>query len=217
MKLDRAWMAALAAVVSTAAAAVFALPVANAQAPSVLDVIENPTLAAARAMSDAAAEITNSRTEGNVEELESQLAAATAVAVRPGDDALTCEQLQVEAYALAEDPSIAAAGETIGASAQRQFNRAQAAAGVGAATLVTGAVATAGSPEARDVFILAQSASVLAQTAANSGADAEPMAAASGLMPLLGRLERVHALAEAKDCAFMRGGTSAADEGDEED
>ena len=200
MKLNRA----IAALLSTFAAAVLALPTANAQAPSVLDVIENPTLAAARAMSDAAAEITNSRTEGNVQELESQYAAAAAAAVRPGDDVQTCEQLQVEAYALAEDPAIGAAGETIGASAQRQFNRAQASAGVGAATLVVGGIATAGSPEARDALILGQSASVLAQTVANSGADDEPMAAASGLMPLLGRFDRVHALAEAKECAFMR-------------
>lgn len=196
-------------------AALLILPAAHAQAPSVLDVIENPTLAAARAMSDAAAEITNARTEGNVQELESQYAAAAAAAVRPGDDALTCEQLQVEAYALAEDPSIAAAGDTIGASTRRQFNRAQASAGVGAATLVAGGIATAGSPEARDAFILGQSASVLAQTVANSGADDAPMAAASGLMPLLGRLDRVHALAEAKECAFMR--QAALDENGEED
>jgi hypothetical protein len=97
-----------------------------------------------------------------------------------------------------------------------QANRANISAGVNTATLVGGAIATAGNAQARDVFILGQSASVLAQTAATVGADAKPMAAASAMMPKMGRLQRVHTLAEEKNCAFMRRGGSAVEDQDQE-
>jgi hypothetical protein len=214
MGSDRAWIAALAVAMLAGAAAVSTSAPANAQ--SVLDVVENPTLAAARAMSDAAADIVESRTERNAAMLQAQLEAATAAAARPGDESLTCEQLQAEAYALAEDPSLTAASETIDESMRDQANRAKISAGVNTATLVGGAIATSGNAQARDVFILGQSASVLAQAASTIGADAKPMAAASAMMPAMGRLQRVHALAEEKDCAFMRReATAAQDQYDE--
>jgi hypothetical protein len=164
---------------------------------------ENPTLAAASAMSEAAANVSNSRTERNVATMEASYAAAKAAAVRTGDEQLSCEQLQAEAYALAEDPETAKTSATLEASGNARTTTGLAASAANAGALVAGSVATQGNPAARDSFLLAQSASVLAQTTA-AGDGSRDVALAAGMMPKAARVERVYALAEEKKCPFAQ-------------
>lgn len=182
--------------------------VACAGCSTAMQAVENPTLAAASAMGDAAANITNSRTERNAATLEASMAAARAAAVRPGDEQLTCEQLQTEAYALLEDPARAEASASLEASGKARAAAGLTASAVNAGTLVAGAAATAGNPGARDTFLLGQSAAVLAQTAA-AGDGAADVKTVLSMMPSAARIERVYALADEKRCVFTPGAGKA--------
>jgi hypothetical protein len=167
--------------------------------------VENPTLAAASVMSEAAANVSNSRTDRNVATLEASYAAAKAAAVRAGDEQLTCEQLQAEAYALAEDPEMAKASAALEASGKARATTGLAASAVNTGALLAGSAATQGDPAARDAFLLAQSASILAQTTA-AGDGAGDVALAAGMMSKSARIERVYVLAGEKKCSFAQQG-----------
>src|SRR5690242_3888944 len=69
-------------------------------------------------------------------------ASAQAAAVRPGDEALSCDALQTEMGVMFKDPAFQAAVASAGASAQSQMDRAKAAqasaAGLGVTSAITG-------------------------------------------------------------------------------
>jgi hypothetical protein len=132
---------------------------------------------------------------------------AQASVSQPGDDELTCEQLQEQFIATAKDPALQAHIETAGAAAQRDMaamEKAQAEIAAQTATTVAGSVVPGASMGA------------MAATAANAEAakarGAERMqskVAQSGQMmaslPALMRGQRLMELAVAKKCEWAEG------------
>jgi hypothetical protein len=121
-------------------------------------------------------------TEAEVEyasaSLKSSQAAGMAAAARPGDEAMTCGALQAELITTMRDPAVTAAMGTMGARAQDQKSKLDAAQASGKQQ----------QPTAED------SRSPLA-----SSADI------SSIMPQLMRGQRLNDLAGAKNCAFLKG------------
>jgi hypothetical protein len=134
-------------------------------------------------------------------------AAARASASRPGDDALSCEQLQEELAATAADPALQAHVQEAGAQAQKDMAAMEKAQGEIASQTAT---TVAGS------LVPGASMGAMAATAANAeaakarGADRMQtrMAQAGQMiaaMPTLMRGERVMQLAVAKKCEWAAG------------
>lgn len=116
--------------------------------------------------------------------MTTSMAQAEAAARKPGDDALTCDQLQTEYMAILQDPTMRAGIEQRGAAAQAQMDKLNAAR--------SGAPGFGGQPSAAEV-------------AAASKQRDEQVAGVMTTMPAMMRAQRVGELGTAKKCAFMSG------------
>jgi hypothetical protein len=140
--------------------------------------------------------------------LQSAFAAAQAAAVRPGDEALSCEGLATELVASAKDPAVQSYVAKAGAAAKEQLDAMTAAAGTAAAksaiTLYSSIVPGAG--WAGHAAAVAQAEAQRAQAARNIQERMGQAQEMMGIMPQLMRGQRVIELAQARDCAWVREG-----------
>jgi hypothetical protein len=110
--------------------------------------------------------------------LQGGQAAGAAAAVRPGDEAMSCEAIQVELVTTMRDPKVMAAIGRMGARAQSQKDKMDAAMATGKQQQTT------------------------AEDARSPLASAGDMAT---IMPQIMRGQRLNELATAKNCAFLKG------------
>lgn len=142
--------------------------------------------------------------------LEAEQAQARANAARPGDELLTCEQIQAEMGANMNTQEMQTQTAEMGASAQRQQELQEEARqrqlGMMATGVVTGIVGS---------FVpgvgYAQSAVMQAQASEQQAAATESQREMAGLignmtnmMPAMMRGQRLNELAQAQDCSFAR-------------
>ena len=136
-------------------------------------------------------------------------ASAQAAAVRPGDEALSCDALQTEMGVMFKDPGFQAAVSSMGASAQTQMDRAKAAqasaAGLGVTSAITGVASSMipGMGWLAGAAMQAQMAAAAAQIPAADRARAQMMGDMTTMLPAMYRGQRIHELATAKKCAFL--------------
>lgn len=143
--------------------------------------------------------------------LEAEQAQAQANAARPGDELLTCEQIEAEMGASMNTEEMLTQRAEIGASAERQQELQEEARERAQGTMAAGAVAgIIGS------FIpgggYAQTAVMNAQARQQQAAAAESQSEMAGMignftemMPAMMRGQRLGELAQARDCAFVQG------------
>ena len=141
--------------------------------------------------------------------MEAAQAEAQAQAVRPGDEALSCEQLQAEMTATMQDPAVQAQLAQQGAWAQGQMDAANETRGrmtgmmgmsmfMGlASSFVTGLGYLQG------VQQRAMSAGMTAQAQQNMAQHMQQAEGAMTIMPQLMRGQRLYELAQAQQCAFV--------------
>lgn len=143
-------------------------------------------------------------------DLEQTMAAAQAQASRPGDEQLTCDQLQNEMVTTMQDPAVQAAIAANGADAQQQMDRMNGARGqmqaqMGVSMFV--GIASAFVPGlgyaqmAQQQAMAAQNQHQAQQNMAQMAQMAERM---SGIMPQMMRGQRVYELGQAQNCAFVQ-------------
>jgi hypothetical protein len=144
------------------------------------------------------------------EELNAAWENAQTRAGRAGDEALTCDQLEMEWESAQSDPNIQQRLASLDAGAQEAMRRYENAKTLGMAMGVGRAVlgaAVAGNQWAEQINLFAAYFQMAIMTAqANAAA---PLAAAMkanvlAILPHYARTERVIQLAQDKDCAFMR-------------
>jgi hypothetical protein len=142
--------------------------------------------------------------------MEASMAAAQAQAQRPGDDALTCEQLEAEIYTTMQDPAVQQAVAANGADAQAQMDQMNAARGQMRAQMATGlfmGIASSFIPGlgyaqmAQQQMQMAQQQRQAQQNMAQQMQMAERM---QSIMPQMMRGQRVYELGQAKQCAFVQ-------------
>jgi hypothetical protein len=173
-----------------------------------------------------AAHAQGGRGAGQAAALEAQLEAAqaqeAAAAIRPGDEDLTCEQLQNEIIAAAQSPDLQAALKPF--AEQAQSDQAQIAdaqqqieeqtqgrkRGGGLFRSLAQGAATAALPNsvgasAQQAAAMAQGARMQAQAAENQQRIFDSAEGLVGMMGTAQRGERVMALAEAKKCEWLNG------------
>ena len=142
--------------------------------------------------------------------LEAQQAQAQADAIHPGDELLTCEQIQAEMGATMNTPEMQTQTAEMGASAQRQQELQEEATERARGTMATGIVTgIIGS------FIpgvgYAQAAAMQAQASQQQAAANESHQEMAGMignmsnmMPAMMRGQRLYELAQAQECAFLQ-------------
>lgn len=141
--------------------------------------------------------------------LEASMAAAQAAAVRPGDEQLTCDALQAEMAATMNDPAMQAQIASLGQWAQGQQDQANAARGQAlgmAGASIAGGLAGAfipGAGMAQALAAQAQIGAMQAQANANVAGRTAMMGNVEGMMPNIMRGQRIHELAQARQCAFL--------------
>jgi len=160
---------------------------------------------------DAAMADSQASMDQSVSNMMAAQSAAQAAAVRPGDEALTCDQLQAEMMAITTDPKMQAATASMGAGAQAQMDKAKAAQAGMVATGIAGTVAgVAGSFIPGASFftqgaMMAQQAAMASQMKEADRDRTKMMNDMSTMMPMMMRGQRVMDLANAKKCAFLNG------------
>ena len=136
--------------------------------------------------------------------MEQALAKAQADASKPGDDKLTCDQLQEQLVAVTQDPQFQAHAETAGADALKQQQAMKAAEGQVAVqkfrTVMMAVMPGAGFPGMASAQAQAQArgAAGMSQMADRMKQTQQMMA----MMPLVMRGQRVIELATAKKCEW---------------
>jgi hypothetical protein len=156
------------------------------------------------------------------EQLAAAEAAAQANAVRPGDEALSCEALQAEMVAIVQSPEMQAFVQTAGPQAQAQLaqlNAAQAEQEAAASSrprlggqiargLAVGVVPglQQANAQAQQAASIAQAAEAQAQAEQNQRAALALGSQAATLAGPAMRGQRVIELAQARDCAFLKEG-----------
>jgi len=148
-------------------------------------------------------------TDLQVDNMMAAQASAQAAAVRPGDEALSCEALQTEMQTVMNEPAVRAVITENGATAHAQMDKAKAAqAGVVAGAIGTTALGVASS------FIpglswfgqgamMAQQAGMAAQMKESSRTMNQMSSNMTSIMPQMMRGQRIYELASAKKCAFL--------------
>lgn len=148
---------------------------------------------------------------------EKMLADAQAVAARPGDEDLTCEQLQAEHAAGTTDPQLLAVAQQQGAFAQAQMAKVaqaqeeadKASSGPGifgqtvrglAGGLIPRNPVTARAQRAEQE---AKNAEMMAQAQNNNAAMMAQFGQLTGVMPQMARNARVVQLAKARNCEWL--------------
>jgi hypothetical protein len=139
-------------------------------------------------------------------QLQATLAAAEAAAVRPGDEALSCDGLATELVAVAKDLAVQAYVAQAGAAAQKKNDALNAAA---AGTAAQGAVSLFGSIVpgggwAGHNAAVAQAEAQKAQAAHNIQESMQQAQEMMSIVPQMMRGHRVIQLAQARDCAWLR-------------
>ncbi|MES1201155.1 MAG: hypothetical protein ABUS57_06865 [Pseudomonadota bacterium] len=147
--------------------------------------------------------------------LQASQAQAQAQAVQPGDDQLTCDQLQAQMITQVNDPNVRsnindAAGiaqhqqQQIAAAQQRQRQQA-------APNMIAGMVSgfVPGGAAAATAAARAQAdqdaANAKAHAAENQAQMSQMMGDMNAIMPQMARGQRLYQLAQAKQCAFLNG------------
>lgn len=142
--------------------------------------------------------------------LEASMATAQAQAARPGDEDLDCDQLQAEFTSMMQDPAVQGVIAQQGAHAEEQMRRYNEARGRAQAQMGVGLfMGLAGS------FVPGLGYAAMAQQrmqAAQQQRDAQRNMAEmmemsermSSIMPQLMRGQRVHELAQARQCEFLQ-------------
>lgn len=134
---------------------------------------------------------------------------AQAAAIRPGDEAMSCEAIQTEMGVMFNDPAFQGAISSMGASAQAQQDRAKAAqanaVGLGATSMAAGIAGSIipGMGWLGSAAIQAQQASALAQMPAANRERAKMMGDMTSVLPQMYRGQRLYEIAQAKKCAFV--------------
>lgn len=153
----------------------------------------------------------NEDPQARMDAMQSAMDQAQIAASHPGDEALTCEQLQTEMVSTINDPAVQARVQGAGARAQNIQNQMQKAQAGMRATMATGmamGVASAFVPGMGYVAgAVAQAQMMQQQQQANAsqktmGRMADDM---SSIMPQMMRGQRLYELAEVQKCAFIQG------------
>lgn len=145
-----------------------------------------------------------------MENLEQAMTAAQAQAVHPGDEDLTCEQLQNEITVTMSDPAVQSAVAANGADAQAQMDRMNEARGQMRAQMATSmfmGLASAfipGMGYAQMATQQMQAAQYQQQAQQNMAQMATMMERMTPIMPQMMRGQRVYELAQARQCAFIQ-------------
>jgi hypothetical protein len=142
--------------------------------------------------------------------MEQSMADAQAAAARPGDEQLTCEQLETEIITTMQDPAVQQAVAANGADAQAQMDQMNAARGQMRAQMATSmfmGIASSFIPGmgyaqmAQQRMMAAQQQRAANQNMAQMMEMAQRM---QTIMPQLMRGQRVYELAQAQQCAFTQ-------------
>jgi len=148
--------------------------------------------------------------EAMAAEMEQSMADAQAAASRPGDDQLTCEQLEVEIAATMQDPAVQQVVAANGADAQAQMDQMNAAQGRMRAQMATSmfmGIASSFIPGlgyaqmAQQQMMAAQQQRQAQQNMAQMMEMGQRM---STIMPQIMRGQRVYELGQARQCAFVQ-------------
>jgi hypothetical protein len=148
--------------------------------------------------------------EAMAAQMEQSQADAQAAAVRDGDDALTCEQLEAEMTTTMQDPNVQAAVAANGADAQAQMDQMNAARGQMRAQMATSIfMGIAGSfipgfGYAQMAQQQMQAAQMQRQQQQNMAQMMEMSQRMQTIMPQLMRGQRLYELGQAKQCAFTQ-------------
>jgi len=131
-------------------------------------------------------------------------------AAHPGDEALTCDQIQAEMGASMNTPEMLAQRSGIQASAQRQQElqeeARQRASGQVATGIVAGIVGSIvpGAGYAQAAAMQAQASQQQAAAAESQHEMAGMIGNMSNMMPAMMRGQRLHELAQTRECAFLQ-------------
>jgi hypothetical protein len=140
--------------------------------------------------------------------MEASMAAAQAQAQRPGDEALTCEQLETEIATTMQDPAVQQAVAANGADAQAQLDQMNAARGQMRSQMATGlfmGIASSFIPGLGYAQMAGQQMAQQQRQAQQNMAQMMQMAERmQGIMPQMMRGNRIYELAQAKQCAFVQ-------------
>ena len=142
--------------------------------------------------------------------MEQSMAAAQADAQRPGDEALTCEQLEAEIAATMQDPAVQQALAANGADAQAQIDRMNEARGQMRAQMATSmflGIASSFIPGlgyAQMAQQRMQAAQYEQQADQNMSQMMQMAERMQPIMPQMMRGQRVYELGQAKQCAFVQ-------------
>ena len=151
----------------------------------------------------------NMNADAMMAQMEAAQAQAQAAARRPGDEALTCEQLQVEFTTVMNDPQYQQSMAAMGAWAQdrQQQMRSGMAKGMamGGANMAMGLASSfvPGLGLAQQAMMRAQMAGMERQAQQNQQDMVEQAQNAQAMMPTAYRGQRLYELAQAKQCAFL--------------
>jgi hypothetical protein len=150
--------------------------------------------------------------EAMATQMEQSMATAQAEAVRPGDEQLTCEQLEAEISTTMQDPAVQGAIAANGADAQAQLDQMNAARGQMRAQMATSmfmGIASAFVPGlgyaqmAQQRMMAAQQQRQAQQNMAQMMEMSQRM---SAIMPQIMRGQRIYQLAQGQQCAFIQEG-----------
>jgi hypothetical protein len=143
-------------------------------------------------------------------EFEAAQAAAETGAMRPGDEALTCEQLEAEFAVTMNDPAFRQATTDLGVWAQGQQARASQARGEAMRMMVTGVITgiassfIPGAGYAQQAMMAGQARRMQQQAQQNQQEMMQQATRMRAIMPTAYRGKRLYELAQAKACAFLQ-------------
>lgn len=141
---------------------------------------------------------------------EAEQAQAQADAVHPGDELLTCEQIEAEMGATMNTPEMQAQTAEMGASTQRQLaigeEANERARGMVTTNIVTGIIGSfiPGAGYAQGAAMQAQAAQQQATATESQREMAGMIGNMSNMMPTMMRGQRLYELAQAQECAFLQ-------------
>lgn len=148
--------------------------------------------------------------EAMAAQMEQSMADAQAAAARPGDDQLTCDQLEAEMAANMQDPQVQAAIAANGADAQAQMDQMNAARGRQRAMMATSmfmGIASSFIPGLGYAQMAQQQAMNMQyqrQAQQHMAQMMEMGQRMQAIMPQMMRGQRVYELAQAKQCEFAQ-------------
>jgi hypothetical protein len=136
--------------------------------------------------------------------------APLAGAARPGDDALTCAELEAEFAATMNDPAFRQAMTELGVWAQDQQARVNQARGEAMRTMFTGVITgiaasfIPGAGYAQQAMMAGQSQRMRQQAMQRQQEMLQQSSRILAILPTAYRGKRLYELAEAKSCAFLQ-------------